>query len=151
MANIFDVARYILEKEKRMTAMKLQKLCFYSQAWHMVWEETPLFANRFEAWENGPVSPELYNWHRGKFIIDSIDGLDMLCENNLLKNEAETIDCVLRDYKNYTAQQLSDLTHQEKPWKETYSKHHDFSGRCNAEIPLDIMHQYYSGLIENNG
>lgn len=32
MANVFDVAAYILEKEGEMTTMKLQKLCYYAQA-----------------------------------------------------------------------------------------------------------------------
>lgn len=147
MANIFNVAKYILEKENKITAMKLQKLCYYSQAWHLVWEETPLFNNHFEAWENGPVCPELYQWHKGQFIIENTSGLDVLCAKDLTENETDTIDCVLRDYRKYTAQQLSDLTHQEKPWKETYNKYCDFSGRCSAEIPIAIIHQFYSGLL----
>lgn len=32
MANIFDVAKYILLKRGRMSVMKLQKLRYYSQA-----------------------------------------------------------------------------------------------------------------------
>ena len=152
MASIFNVAHYILQKEKSMTAMKLQKLCYYSQAWHLVWEEMPLFENRIEAWENGPVSPDLYKWHKGKFIVENNKELDNLCcSDTLADNEKETIDCILRDYKKYTAQQLSDLTHQEKPWKETYNKYKDFSGRCEAEIPINLMHEFYSGLIPDNG
>lgn len=147
MANVFDVARYILQKEHSMTAMKLQKLCYYSQVWHLVWEEMPLFENEFQAWENGPVSPELYQWHKGKFLVEVNKALDELCSNELAKNEIETIDCVLRDYKKYTAQQLSDLTHFEKPWKETYSKYKGLSGRCEQVIPINLMHEFYSGLL----
>lgn len=32
MANVFDVAKYILEKKGIMSTMKLQKLCYYAQA-----------------------------------------------------------------------------------------------------------------------
>lgn len=150
MANIFDVAKYILTKERDMTAMKLQKLCFYSQAWHLVWEETNLFDNNFQAWENGPVCPELYYWHKGEFIVKHNNELDKLCSDNLSENEIETIDAVLEHYKKYTAQQLSDLTHQEKPWKETYNKHKDYSGRCNTTIPTNLIHEFYSGLQPEN-
>ena len=150
MANIFDVARYILQKENKMTAMKLQKLCYYSQAWNSVWEERPLFSNVFQAWENGPVSPDLYHWHKGQFTVEKNNALDLYCDNNITSEEIESIDCVLRDYKKYTAQQLSDLTHQEKPWKETYNKYKDISGRCSAEIPISLMHEFYSGLIAEN-
>lgn len=55
MATVLDVASYILEKQGGTTAMKLQKLCYYSKAWHLVWEERPLFTNRNEAWANGAL------------------------------------------------------------------------------------------------
>lgn len=150
MANVFDVARYILRIRGNMTAMKLQKLCYYSQVWHLVWEEVPLFQNEIQAWVNGPVSPDLYQWHKGQFIVSNDDALEQHCDNNLQPNEIETIDCVLRDYHQYTAQQLSDLTHQERPWYETYIQNKDDSGRCSAVISLGLMHEYYSGLVEQN-
>ena len=43
MADVFDVAAYILKKKKALTSMKLQKLVFYAQAWSLVWDEKPLF------------------------------------------------------------------------------------------------------------
>jgi uncharacterized phage-associated protein len=55
MAKVSDVAEYILEKVGETTAMKLQKLVYYSQAWHLAWTEQPLFKDKIEAWCNGPV------------------------------------------------------------------------------------------------
>jgi uncharacterized phage-associated protein len=69
MADVFDVAEYILQKQGSMTAWKLQKLVYYSQAWALVWDQKPLFPERIEAWANGPVSPDLYQKHRGQFIV----------------------------------------------------------------------------------
>src|SRR5436305_14795852 len=69
MANVFDVAKYILTKTGTMTAMKLQKLVYYSQAWSLVWDEAPLFPERIEAWANGPVVRALYDAHKGEFEI----------------------------------------------------------------------------------
>ena len=43
-----------------MTAMKLQKLVSYAQACSLVWDDKPLFAERIEAWANGPVAPALH-------------------------------------------------------------------------------------------
>ena len=57
MANVFDAAAYILEKQGAMTAMMLQKLVYYAQAWSLVWDQRPLFGNKIEAWANGPVCP----------------------------------------------------------------------------------------------
>jgi len=67
MASAHDVARYILERAGQMSAMKLQKLVYYSQAWHLVWRSRPLFPETVEAWAKGPVVRELYNVHRGYF------------------------------------------------------------------------------------
>ena len=55
MASVFDVAKYILHKSGRLSTWKLQKLCYYAQAWEIAWTETPIFEEDFEAWANGPV------------------------------------------------------------------------------------------------
>lgn len=47
MATVFDVAQYILEKTGKISTMKLQKLCYYSQAWALAWTEDPLFLSHF--------------------------------------------------------------------------------------------------------
>ena len=58
MANVFDTAKYILEQSGSMSTMKLQKLCYYSQAWSLVWDDSPLFDEDFQAWAN-------FSKHRG--------------------------------------------------------------------------------------
>ena len=35
---IFDVAEYILSESDTITAMKLERLCYYAQAWSLVWD-----------------------------------------------------------------------------------------------------------------
>ena len=60
MATVFDVAKYILEQLGPLSTMKLQKLCYYAQAWSLAWDEEPLFPHEFEAWVNGPVCRELF-------------------------------------------------------------------------------------------
>lgn len=67
--SVHDVAAYILKNQGEMSAMKLQKLVYYSQAWSLVWDEKPLFRAQIEAWANGPVVPLLYQKHRGQFSV----------------------------------------------------------------------------------
>ena len=43
MASITDVAAYILENLGSVSTMKLQKLAFYSQAYHLVNDGAPPF------------------------------------------------------------------------------------------------------------
>lgn len=39
MSSVFDVAEYILDKLQTTTAMKLEKLCYYCQAWSLAWDD----------------------------------------------------------------------------------------------------------------
>lgn len=97
-----------------MPTMKLQKLVYYSQAWSLVWDERPLFNEQIEAWANGPVVRALYEEHRGVFRIDNLPIGD---PDKLSASERETVDQVLEFYGAKSSQWLSDLTHQEAPWK----------------------------------
>ena len=142
MANVLDVAKYILEKQGSMTTMKLQKLVYYSQAWSVVWDEKPLFAEEIQAWASGPVVRELYNEHKGVF---QISGLEKGSTDNLKLEEKETIDAVLQAYRHKPAQWLSDLTHMENPWNEA-REGIPIGQNCENEITLASMSEYYSAL-----
>lgn len=142
MANVFDVAKYILAEQDSITTMKLQKLVYYCQAWALVWDEKPLFPEQIQAWASGPVVPELYNIHRGKFEIDS---LSVGNKSKLKRYERETIDSVLSYYGSKEAQWLSDLSHLEKPWKQT-RKGRKPGENCTKEITHAAIAEYYSSL-----
>lgn len=148
MATVFDVAKYILELCRGqgvlpITTWKLQKLVYYSQAWSLVWDDEPLFEEEIQAWANGPVCPELYKAHRGRLkIYDSdVEGNS----DNLDQNQRDTINVVFEHYGKKTAQYLSELTHQEQPWKDARGSL--LPGiRGNSVITLESMAEYYGGL-----
>lgn len=142
--SVFDVARYILEKKGSMTAMKLQKLAYYCQAWSLVWDEVPLFDERIEAWANGPVVRALYAAHQGLFTVFPVH-FPQGNSDNLDGDQRETIDAVLEFYGDKTAQWLSDQTHCEQPWKQARLGLSD-SERGTSEITLASLHEYYSSL-----
>ncbi len=141
MANVFDVAKYILEKRGEMTAMKLQKLVFYSQAWSLVWDDEALFNDVIQAWSNGPVVPNLYDYHRGKFLViaENMPGNS----SNLSDGQRETINAVLATYGDKSAQWLVELTHSETPWKDARGSL-DAGERGSNPITLDKIVEYYS-------
>lgn len=144
MASVFDVAKYILEKQGEMTAMKLQKLVYYSQAWSLVWDSKPLFQEKIKAWANGPVCPPLYIAHRGLFLVNK----NILSGNSskLSKTEKETVDAVLKTYGDKTPQWLSELTHNEAPWKDA-RKDLVPGERGHEEIKHADMVEYYEALL----
>ena len=145
MPTAHDVAAYILEQQGPMTAMKLQKLVYYSQAWSLVWDDEPLFPEKIEAWINGPVVPELFARHKGQYILDSWEHGDA---NALDENQKETVDVVLSYYGDKSSHWLSDLTHSEEPWIEARNGLSP-NDRGGNEITLDSMAWYYQSLAPN--
>ncbi len=142
MASVHDVAAYILDRQGSMSTWKLQKLVYYSQAWHLAWEETPLFSESIEAWANGPVAPELYKRHRGQF---SVDGWEHGEAARLADREQAIIDAVLAGYGELTGRQLSHLTHSETPWREARGDLPP-TARSDEEIRHSSMLAFYSAL-----
>ena len=147
MASVFDTAKYILglhadAKMLPITTWKLQKLVYYGQAWSLVWDDRPLFDEPIEAWANGPVCPALYQAHKGMFTIDSMAQGRV---GNLQAASRETLDIVFKKYGAKTAQYLSQLTHQERPWIEA-RKGLNAGDRGQRIITLDSMAEYYGGL-----
>jgi uncharacterized phage-associated protein len=145
MTTVHDIAAYILKKCGPMSAMKLQKLVYYSQAWSLVWEDRPLFQAEIQAWASGPVVPILYHKHKGQFLLkDWQDG----SPKKINQDDKETIDVVLRAYAHFNAQVLSELTHREAPWKDA-RRGTPPGVRSNAEITHEAMSEYYSSLVRN--
>lgn len=142
MASALDVAEYLRRQRGPMSAMKLQKLVYYCQAWSLVWDDRPMFGERIEAWANGPVVPSLYNVHRRLFMVDHIpdgnpDVLDAVAR--------ETADVVLSFYGDKSAHWLSALTHEEPPWQQARGGLPD-GPPCTAEITLASMSEYYASF-----
>ncbi len=142
MASVHDVAAYILRERGPMSTWKLQKLVYYSQAWHLAWDDEPLFDAPIEAWANGPVVRELYRKHRGQFTVHTWPVGDPEALND---DERSTIDTVLRDYGHLSGRTLSHLTHQEAPWREA-REGLEPTESSSTPISIDTMYDFYSAL-----
>ena len=143
--SVFDVASYILQKCGGITAMKLQKLIYYCQAWSLVWDESPLFIEKIEAWSNGPVVRELFEAHKGQFLVNEIPTGN---SEKLSPVQKETVDVILETYGKKSSQWLSDLSHSEKPWQDARRGMED-NERGDMEISHASMAEYYENLPPN--
>ncbi len=145
MASVFDVAQYILEKCGAISTWKLQKLCYYSQAWALAWsDEKPLFSEEFEAWANGPVCRDLYKEHAGYYMISS-GMLEKGDSSILTPDEQDTIDVVLEAYGDKEPYWLREQTHSEAPWQLARKGIPD-GERGDTVISKESMGAYYGAL-----
>lgn len=145
MTTIYDVAKWFLSK-KSMTHKKLQKLCYYAQAWSMALFNHPLFAEDFQAWVHGPVAPALYpcyadyRWNQipQQPFDDSVFPDDAL---NIL-------DAVYNTYGDFSGDQLESLTHSEEPWKKARGDLNPWES-STTPVSLDDMRVYYGKQYED--
>ncbi|WP_455138280.1 Panacea domain-containing protein [Thermophilibacter sp.] len=143
MADVLSVAEYILSKTGYVSTMKLQKLAFCSNALSLVNDGVPLFPERFQAWANGPVCRELFQAHRGKFIIGPGELKTPSVVSKIDAHARVRVDktvCVLGDYDG---NDLSELTHKEAPWRDA-RRGCEENERCDAVISNEAIRAFYS-------
>ena len=113
MANVNDVAAAIVEQcGQGITTMRLEKLAYYCQAWHLASTQHPLFSAEIQAFRDGPVVHELFAQHKGRRVVDQWNG------NAAALSEAagSTVRAVVAALADFEGDDLSALTHTEQPW-----------------------------------
>jgi len=106
------------EEEEPITHLKLQKLMYYAQGYHLVAYGGPLFEESLKAWDHGPVVPELYSVyqkHGAKPIPAEGTNLDL----ELSEEERDFLKEIWELYGQFSAWKLRNMTHSEFPWRET--------------------------------
>ena len=143
---VFDVADYFLscvdvDAGSVMTNLKLQKLCYYAQAWNLVFNGEPLFDEKFEAWIHGPACPSLWRKYKryGWKAIPQIVGVD---SSIFKKEQLETLGAVWEAYGQFDGKYLEELVHREDPWVDA-RRGFDSGEICDNVIPLEAMKNYY--------
>lgn len=122
MYKVLDIANkllhraYVDESSELMSNMKLQKMLYYEQGFHLAYFGVPLFDADIQAWTFGPVVPEIYEAYKanGRLGIEPQgDPIRLTDEEESLFNE------VFEVYNEYSAAGLVTQTHSETPWIET--------------------------------
>lgn len=139
MATADDVAAAVMDRIHETTAMKLEKLVYYCQCWHLARHGVPMFDESIEAWREGPVVPALYQKHKGQREITSWPSGRAA---NLTVEEDKTVDWVVEKYNTFSAIELSRMTHFELPWRLARGDLPE-SASSTTPIRLDVMKNFY--------
>ena len=111
------LAKYIISVRHacgdKITQLKLQKLIYYVQAWHLGLYGREIFREEIEAWVHGPVVPSvraMYRDHRWSPLPapESIPELPLTIQAHVKK--------VLAVYGGLSASDLEAISHTEDPW-----------------------------------
>lgn len=136
-----DVAAAIIGMDPGVDQMKLQKLLYYSQGWHLAWYGEPLFKDAVEAWAFGPAVGDVYTAYKdcGDEPIKTPSGGD---PSNLGEREIKALEAVVAAYGPLTGPELAALTHQEKPWVAARKGYED-GQRSRRAIKREALREYF--------
>jgi uncharacterized phage-associated protein len=142
------IINYVSKFKDDMSHLKLQKLLYYVDAWHLTTFEQPLFKEEFEAWVHGPVIREVFNHYKGESVLNGIlqpKELDYQLDDYISEQQIELVNDVLDEYGKQSPYHLECLTHDELPWKEA-RRGYSWSDRCEEKISKSTMKKFYSEM-----
>jgi uncharacterized phage-associated protein len=137
------LADAILAEYGELSTMKLQKLLYYCQAWHLAWFDEPLVDEAFQAWEQGPVVPEVWRRHRGRATVQPPTGSRREAALAQVHGRARyVLEYVLAEYGSMTGDELSDATHAEAPYLQARAGLPE-DKQSTEPIDLEVLGRYF--------
>ncbi|AXF40003.1 hypothetical protein LEY_76 [Paenibacillus phage Ley] len=152
MVTVHEVAKYFIKcansRSEHLCHLKLQKLCYYAQAWQLAFFGEPMFDEEFEAWVHGPVNYKIYLDYK-KFgwgpIKEDTKGFQ---EDSIFDdNQLHVLDQVWKKYGCLDVKVLEALTHSEDPWKKARMLREN-DPYSPAIIEKDDMMSFYRGKLK---
>ena len=135
IANWF--VRRAAREDRVLTIMSLLKLVYISHGWHLEMYNAPLFSNKIEAWQYGPVIPDIYRDFRAQGV-EAKAPITGFSEDVIAPHDENLLDQVYKIYGNMSAFQLSNLTHEPGgPWSVAREL-----GGWYARIPDDLIQSH---------
>jgi len=123
-----------------LTPMKVIKLTYLAYSWYLALTDgkSKLIDERLEAWDYGPVFPNLYKSIKNYGRTQIIEPIPNAKDEAISESDSKFLDKIWSMYGEFNGVQLSAMTHSDgTPWKKTY-----FPGG-NAEISdKDILEHY---------
>lgn len=123
MYHAYQIANYFLSLTDEdagdvMTNLKLQKLLYYAQGFHLAIYHHPLFSEPIEAWKHGPVVPDIYHRYseHGAAPIPLPKNFNLF---DIDEQTRELLDEVFDVYGQFSGWKLRNMTHEEPPWSNT--------------------------------
>lgn len=132
--------------EESPSPMKVQKLCYYAQGFLLA-QGYELFPDEFQAWQHGPVIPDLY-YRYSAYSWRGISEELTYTPGELAENIAREIIDIVAAYGRYDGAALSTMTHREAPWLDARGELAE-SERSTLPIPKASLRAFFASKLAN--
>ncbi len=133
---------------EKLTNMKLQKLMYYAQGYHLAAFGEKLFDDDIESWMYGPVVPSVYDYY-AKYEANPLPSEE--CGLKMTKATENLFNYVYNFFRNFSAIGLMNRTHTESPWLEAlpHNRGTKISDKSIKTYFEDRLPELVRGMVEN--
>ncbi|MDR1081312.1 MAG: DUF4065 domain-containing protein [Deltaproteobacteria bacterium] len=159
------------EENGDLTHLKLQKLLYFAQGWHLAYNDVPLFEDPIEAWKYGPVVRPVYralsSRPKNESITEPIEGYvlrggdyTVLGTPEMISRGDDTERLMRSVWKSYSGKrpwELVAITHAKgSPWDivanssgnvQVNAETSWFSDYYDLIIPVELMRSYFKSFL----
>lgn len=149
------LSEYIFERGGKMSHLKLQKLLYYVQAFHLAYFDQPIIEDDFQAWLHGPVCRPVFERFRHQSLLYTEFAFypppgekrpSELLPPMIDEEQIDLVNQVADGYAQLSAKQLEELTHGDAPWMDAREGYGD-EERCSSVISKESMRVFYKKFI----
>jgi uncharacterized phage-associated protein len=135
--------------------MKLQKLLYFANGWHLAMQGTPLLDELPQVWRYGPVFATIYrafNRYQRQPILQPEQATPFGGEPRIAPDGLTPfLEWVWNEYGHRTGPELSDETHKPgTPWRQI-AEEKSFQVPQGEVIPMKKDWEYFSSLAVGRG
>lgn len=148
------LAKYIInkliDKGLSISHLKLQKLIYFINAWHLAYFDRPLIKDDFQAWVHGPVSKKVWNHFKREAVLnDKLTQQEYTdCfECGMTADQRDLIDDVIEEYSGDSAYRLEKITHAEPMWI-TARGDLPYYEHCYEKMDMEAIKKHYRSLMD---
>lgn len=141
MATALDVAQFFIacgadSQEGDVSNLKLQKLIYYAQGFHLAIFDTPLFDEEIEAWTHGPVIPSVYHAYKQHVKAPiTVTAPEYDVSKQFSDTQRDLLNEIYDVFGQFSAWKLRNMTHDEPPWLD--------NEETASVIPKSTMQSYF--------
>jgi len=143
MACVQDVAKFFIDLAQKqsqqdsgdlVTHLRLQKLIYFAQGWHLARYDRPLFDAPIIAWKYGPAVNEVYQTYSANHA-NGITSDARTSADAFTSDEYALLLDVAREYDRFATSALVDMTHEpESPWAQV---------KLHEMIPVRLIRDHF--------
>jgi uncharacterized phage-associated protein len=157
-ADSIELSKYVVAYMGPMNQMKLQKLLYFIECYHLACFNSSLFEDEFEAWMKGPISMKIWNYYKNLFLVfdpirlprnESAEQIEQRVKSMLLPEQFTLVQQVLDKMAGFTEYELECITRQDNSWK-TARINYDSATICREIISKELMRESYAKVLNSH-